>query len=555
MVSRFKIWIYALLSVMFMALTGCDTTSVNEIFADAPTITTFTPIEGSVGTEIFISGNDLQDVVGATIGGVPAEIVQKISNTSLIIKVSGEAKSGKISLANAKGTSESASDFSVTYPAPKANDASLVDEVEMGNKVLISGSKMNVILSVLFTANGHTESHEANVIVQNDNEIVVTVPYVEEDEATISFRYFDGSSMQTTTPSKVITVKRYQPNVTTKTFATVTIGDVITLEGTYLNKINSLFLGNAACNITQQTENSLSFVVPPSTDLPDGNNTLPLKMVYFDGVETRTITDNFNVYVPFIYKWFDKKIWGQGRDVEELTSFFSPETGVTYANSSWRDLDPTSYQHQGNTCSTKNVPAVTEAEYNNTVPYFFFSGTSAGLLQINSPAGSNSQLRNFYMINNSADQYRVTGAKSNCYGTPCLAFLPMDPGETSYASVIGKIKNRTLERIDESTFPVNSTAMTVGDINISAVKQSVNNTIFAPDVFSVGSNKSADVDAVIMVIYYNYHGQGTNPAENIRRIGFIHIKHVDYILYNNTKAPSSSSVIFDMYWMKHDYRY
>jgi hypothetical protein len=50
-------------------------------------------------------------------------------------------------------------------------------------------------------------------------------------------------------------------------------------------------------------------------------------------------------------------------------------------------------------------------------------------------------------------------------------------------------------------------------------------------------------------------GQAANAAENIKRIGFLHIKHVDFKLYNNTKAPSSSRVTFDMYWMKHDYQY
>ena len=35
----------------------------------------------------------------------------------------------------------------------------------------------------------------------------------------------------------------------------------------------------------------------------------------------------------------------------------------------------------------------------------------------------------------------------------------------------------------------------------------------------------------------------------------LHIKHIDFKLYNNTNAPSSSSISFDMYWMKHDYKY
>lgn len=542
----------SLLAVALVAA-SCDNTSVNELLSSAPSIESFSPSEGSIGTEIVITGSDLDDVVSATIGGVPATLSQKVSDKRLSIKVSGEAKSGKIALTNALGTTESEATFTVTYPAPAPNETILPDEVEMGNKLLISGSHMNVVASVVFTAEGHAEGHEAQIITQNEREVVVTVPYVEADDARITFRYYDGTSETTTAPTKVITIKRYQPVVTTTTFAETTVGDVVTLEGTYLDKINSLTLGGVKCVITSQTSSTLNFVVPTSTSFADGPNVLKLEMTYFEGVETSTITDHFVVNVPYIYVWKNKKIYGQGRDVDELTSFFSPETGIAYANSSWRTLDAISYQYQNKTCSSRNVPAVTEAEYNSVPPYFFFSGTSAGLLQINSPAGSNTQLRNFYMINNSADDYRVTGRRDNCYGTPCLAFVYMDPSNAAHADIINRIKNGTLTRIDENSFPIDANAKTIGNISVASVRQSVTNSIYAPGVFPVGADKSADVDAVIMIIYYNYHGQGSNAAENVRRIGFIHLKHVDYKLYNNTNAPSSSAVTFDMYWMKHNY--
>ena len=112
-----------------------------------------------------------------------------------------------------------------------------------------------------------------------------------------------------------------------------------------------------------------------------------------------------------------------------------------------------------------------------------------------------------------------------------------------------------MEKIDEQTFPINVAEKKIGNISVEAVKQSVNNNVFAPGVFAVGTEKSADVDAFILVIYYNVKGQAANAAENIKRFGFLHIKHVDFKFYNNTKAPSSSSVAFDMYWMKHDYQY
>lgn len=549
-----NIFLYGLSIMWVLLLTGCDTTSIDEIFDGIPTIETFFPTEGSIGTEITVKGSNLDDVVSASIGEVQAELVEKVSDTQLKIRVSGHAQSGKIALKNSLGTAESDTIFTVTYPAPSVLNQSIPDEVEMGNKLLINGSHMNVISKALFTAEGQTSGHEAEVISLSDNEIVVKVPYVESDKATLTFSYFNGTEQATTEPIKKFVIKRYQPVISTVEFPQVAVGDMFTLKGSYLNKINELKIAGVSCVITSQTENSLQFVVPTSDTFKDGLNYLPLTMIYFEGVESKVITEAFKVYVPYLYTWKDVKIWGQGRDVENLTSFFSPETGIAYANSAWRELDAVSFKYQDATCSAKNVPAVTESEYNSVVPYFFFSGASAGTLQLNSPAGSNSQLRNFYMINNSADQYRVTGAKANCYGTPCLSFVYLDPSKSANNELIGKIKSGSLQTIDEHNFPIDVSGKKVGGIDISGARQSVNNSIFAPGIFSVGTNKNADIDAYIMVIYYDYRGQSTNPAEHIRRIGFIHIKNIDFRLYNNTKAPSSSSVTFDMYWMKHNYK-
>ena len=539
-------------------LVSCDDLSMNETIASAPIIENFAPAQGSVGSKIVVTGKALNGVTTALLGEKECEIVERLSNTSLTIEVPNEARTGKITLVNAEGEGVSESEFAVEYPAPLATASSVQTDVDMGNKMLISGKNMNVITAVYLAADGGNVKHEASVISKNVNEIVFTVPYVEKDDAHVTFAYFDGTATQETSADllPMLHVKRYQPVVTTTEFGDNSVGDEITLSGSYLNKINKVFVGDVECMVSLQTENTLKFVVPNSDNFVDGHNETSLSITYFDGIETRVLTEHFGVNVPFVYFWKDKVVYGQGRDVESLASFFSPETGLVYANSLWRTaVDPISYKYQANTCSGKNQPKVTENEYNSVNPYFFFSGVSGGTLQINTPAGSNSQLRNFYMINNTADEYRVTGTKGNCYGTPCLSFVYLNPTEPTHKAVIDKIKNGDLEKIDEQTFPINVTEKKIGNIGIETVKQSVNNNVFAPGVFAVGAEKSADVDAFILVIYYNVKGQAANAAENIKRFGFLHIKHIDFKLYNNTKAPSSSSVTFDMYWMKHDYQY
>ena len=300
----------------------------------------------------------------------------------------------------------------------------------------------------------------------------------------------------------------------------------------------------------------MKFAVPSSENYVDGDNTMALKISYFDGREVHTLTDAFVVKVPFVYFWENKKVYAQGRDVEELSSFFSPETGLVYANADWiTKVDPISYQYKAATCSANNKPAVSESEYNSVNPYFFFSGVNAGTLQINSPAGSNGQLKNFYMINNSADENRVPGINGNCYGTPVLTFLYLDPTKSGYKALIDEVKNGTLDNIDETTFPIDIEAKTCRGFSISSMKTSINTDVWAPGIFEVGKEQKVNVGAVLLILYYNVNGSTSNVADNVKRIGLLHIKTIDFKMYNNTNAPSSSSIEFDMYWQKKDYDY
>ena len=57
-----------------------------------------------------------------------------------------------------------------------------------------------------------------------------------------------------------LTVKRYQPEVTTTVFEPANVGDMVVLEGAYLNKIDKVLLGDIECTITLQTETELSLL-------------------------------------------------------------------------------------------------------------------------------------------------------------------------------------------------------------------------------------------------------------------------------------------------------
>lgn len=282
-----------------LLLAACDKESMNALVQSAPEIEEFYPTSGSAGTEIVITGNYLDDVVTATIGGVPAELLQKVSNNRISIKVPAGAQTGTIVLANAIGEVESEGVFTMEYPAPSINQSSIPAEMKMGNKLLITGTNMNAISAVIFTAVGLEEGHEAEIISQSDNEIIVKIPFLDSENATISFTYYDGSN-NASIASKTVKLSSDLPKVSTQFTGTYAVGSTVMLEGSNLNFVERVYVVTSKTNEVEcsfsATSSNLSFTVPGSNDFNqtiDAPNTTTLKIVYADGTMESTLTDNF----------------------------------------------------------------------------------------------------------------------------------------------------------------------------------------------------------------------------------------------------------------------
>lgn len=78
--KQYREWSLASLFVCLFFLCGCDSTSMKDVAVSSPEILSFSPESGSIGSEIVVTGEYLDDVVSATIGGgkarYPTESVQ-----------------------------------------------------------------------------------------------------------------------------------------------------------------------------------------------------------------------------------------------------------------------------------------------------------------------------------------------------------------------------------------------------------------------------------------------------------------------------------------------
>lgn len=118
----------------------------NTVFysiAQSPTISSFTPTSGPVGTLVSIDGTNLDGLIQVTIGEVSAIAVSNTDN-NLVGMVMPGAVSGMVSVSTTTGTVAAASDFTVTptlYPAYQQGDK-LVGTGAVGGTV--QGSSVSV---------------------------------------------------------------------------------------------------------------------------------------------------------------------------------------------------------------------------------------------------------------------------------------------------------------------------------------------------------------------------------------------------------------------------
>jgi len=83
-------------------------------FSVVPSITSFSPTSGPVGTAVTITGNSFKSATKVTFGGVAATSFQVISDTQVDALVPTGAVTGPVAVTTPGGTGTSATNFTVT---------------------------------------------------------------------------------------------------------------------------------------------------------------------------------------------------------------------------------------------------------------------------------------------------------------------------------------------------------------------------------------------------------------------------------------------------------
>ncbi len=141
---------------------------IQSLSSGAPSIASFAPAEGSVGTEVTITGSNLSGTTEVTFNGVPASF-NVDSNTKIRATVPDGATTGKIRITNADGSASYAADFLVTVVPAIASFTPASGGA--GTEVTITGSHFTGTTSVSF--NGKVAT---SFFVDSDSQIRASVP-------------------------------------------------------------------------------------------------------------------------------------------------------------------------------------------------------------------------------------------------------------------------------------------------------------------------------------------------------------------------------------------
>ena len=136
----------------------------------APTITSFVPISGPVGTSVVITGTNLSGATEVKFKNTSATSFAVNSATQITAVVPSGAMTGKISVTTPGGTASSATNFTVTAAGAPTITSFSPTSGSVGTSVTITGTNLTGTTSVAF--NGTS----APFAVNNSTQITATVP-------------------------------------------------------------------------------------------------------------------------------------------------------------------------------------------------------------------------------------------------------------------------------------------------------------------------------------------------------------------------------------------
>ncbi len=351
----------------------------NTAAATTPTITSFAPTSGPVGTSVAISGTNFTGATAVTFNTLNANFTV-ISDTTIQATVPAGATTGPLSVTTPGGTATSTSNFTVV--SPPAITSFTPTSGTPGTSVTISGTNFSGATSVMFngvsaafTVNSATSIQAAVPAGATTGPLSVTTP---------------GGTATSTSNFTVVSA----PAITSFTPTSGPLGTSVTISGTNFGGATSVTFNGVSAAFTVNSATSIQAKVPA------GATTGPLSVTTPGG--TATSTSNFTVVSPPAITSFAPTSGPLGTSVTISGTNFSGATAVTFNGVS--------------AAFTVNSATSIQA----TVP----AGATTGPLSVTTPGGTATSTNNFTVTTILTVTKQGTGS-----GTVTSTSSPVSPAQ------------------------------------------------------------------------------------------------------------------------------
>ena len=244
-----------LFGIVLMTTALLGTVGLTDALAAAPTITSFDPPSGPVGTVVTIMGAWFQDAsvaTGVTFNGAAAITFTVDSDAQIRATVPAGATTGAIAVTDSEGTATSATNFTVSpSPAPTIGSFDPTSG-PVGTGVTITGTGFMGATKVEF---GGTS---AAFTAGSDVQISATVPagaVTGHIKVTTPGGTAESSTNFTVTAAPVPAISSFDPTSGSE-------GTDVTITGTGFTGVTAVTFGGVAATFTEDSDTQITAPVP-----------------------------------------------------------------------------------------------------------------------------------------------------------------------------------------------------------------------------------------------------------------------------------------------------
>jgi hypothetical protein len=231
---------------------GTATSAVAFVVTGSPTISSFNPSSGPVGTSVSINGTNLNGATSVTFDGTPAGFSVN-GSTQINTTVPGGATTGKIEVTTPNGSVKSATNFVVTSSASPTITSFNPTFGPVGTSVTIIGSHFTGVTQVKF--HGVVAAFSFN----SDTQVTATVP-AGATTGKITLMTPAGS---TSSPTAFAVVTPTVPHITGFNPNRGSVGTNVTITGSgFLGTTVVRFNGTAVSSFVVVNDGKITTTVP-----------------------------------------------------------------------------------------------------------------------------------------------------------------------------------------------------------------------------------------------------------------------------------------------------